>query len=212
MFSGIVEEVGTVRDRTPLEGGLRIGVAAVVVLEGLDPGDSIAVDGVCQTVVERVPDGFVIEAIGTTLSRTTFAELTPGRVVNLERALAMGDRIGGHLVQGHVDGTGTVESVERAGEHVLLRFTMPPAVADVTVLHGSITVNGVSLTVNGLPRPDVAEVALIPYTWDHTNLGDLQAGKRVNLEGDMLGKFVAHLLERRQGAGRPTEEGDHAIR
>lgn len=212
MFSGIVEELGTVRDRTPLEGGFRIRVAATAVLEGLDPGDSIAVDGVCQTVVERVSDAFVVEAIGTTLSRTTFAELVPGRAVNLERALALGDRIGGHLVQGHVDGTGTVESVERAGEHVLLRFTMPPVVADVTVLHGSITVNGVSLTVNGLPRPDVAEVALIPYTWDHTNLGDLQAGNRVNLEGDMLGKFVAHLLERRQGAGRPTEEGDHAIR
>ena len=201
MFTGIVEEVGTVRSVAPLEDGLSIAIEATSVLDGLGPGDSISVDGVCQTVVARTDASFSIESIGTTLSRTTMSEFIAGRPVNLERALALGDRLGGHIVQGHVDGVGRVVSVERVGEHVLLDVTLPEVVAEVTVLHGSITIDGVSLTINALLPDDVAQVALIPHTWEHTTLSRLEPGSAVNLEGDMIGRFVTHFLKRRGGVG-----------
>lgn len=201
MFTGIVEEVGTVRAVEPLEGGRRITIGAAGALEGLKIGDSIAVAGVCQTVVELPGDAFVVEAIGTTLSRTTLGRLEPGDGVNLERSLALGDRLGGHLVQGHVDAVGNVTRVERRGEHVLLDVAVPEDVADVSVLHGSIAIDGVSLTINALGEGDTVQVALIPHTWDNTTLSTLDVGDGVNLEGDMIGRFVTHWLKRRAGAG-----------
>ncbi len=202
MFSGIVEEAGTIRAVEPMENGRRLRIEAPSVAEGLENGDSVAVDGVCLTVVEREGDTFGVECIGTTLSRTTLGRYDPGHRVNLERALALGDRLGGHLVQGHVDGVGEVVGIERVGDHVLLDVRLPEVVRSVTVLHGSIAINGVSLTVNALPEADVAQVALIPYTWEVTNLRDLRPGDGVNLEGDMLGKFVVEYLERTGWAGR----------
>jgi riboflavin synthase len=212
MFTGIVTAQGTIREVADVEGSgaaRRIVVEAPAgFLEDVKQGDSIAVDGVCQTVVAHGADSFAVEAIGTTLSRTTFGSLAPGRRVNLEKALALGERLGGHLVQGHVDGTGQVLSVEMAGEHVLLDVSLPPEVAEVTVLHGSITIDGVSLTVNALPGPDRAQVALIPYTWEHTNLHRLGRGDAVNLEGDMLGRFVVHYLKVRGGDGAAAPHKD----
>jgi riboflavin synthase len=206
MFTGIVERTGMVRDISDTQRGRRITIdAGPGYLADVQVGDSIAVDGVCQTVVTLDGDTFAVEAIGTTLSRTTFAALAAGGPVNLERALPLGGRLGGHLVQGHVDGTGRVTAAERDGEQVLLRIQLPPEVADVTVLHGSITVQGVSLTVNRLLADDVAEVALIPHTWENTTLRQLGPGDAVNLEGDMLGRFVVHYL-RRTGAVAPQGE------
>ncbi|HEX6309871.1 MAG TPA: riboflavin synthase [Longimicrobiales bacterium] len=200
MFTGIVTAVGIVWQVEPLDGARRIEINAPSgFLTDVRPGDSIAVDGVCQTVVDRTADRFAVQAIGTTLSRTTLGELEPGRPVNLEPSLALGDRVGGHLVQGHVDGTGRVLAIERHGEHVLLDVSLPPEVEEVTVLHGSLAVNGVSLTVNALPAPGRAQVALIPYTWENTNLSRLGVGSAVNLEGDMLGRFVVHYLKVRSG-------------
>ena len=199
MFTGIVEEVGRVRSTEPFHGGLRLVLDASRVLEGLAPGDSVAVDGVCQTVVALDAGGFAVEAMAPTLSLTTLGSFRPGRRVNLERALALGDRLGGHLVQGHVDGVGTVTAIEPRGEHVLMDVLLPDSVVDVAVLHGSICINGVSLTIHQLPAPDVARVALVPYTWDHTALRDLQPGDAVNIEGDMIGKFVVHYLARTAG-------------
>jgi len=196
MFTGIVEEVGRVRAVAPVENGVRLSIGASRVLDGLRPGDSIAVDGVCQTVVSIDDGGFDVVAIGTTLSRTTLGEFEPGRRVNLERALTFGGRIGGHFVSGHVDGVGTVLSVEHHGEHRRIDIRMPEEVAEVTVLHGSIAVDGVSMTVNALPARDVVQIAVIPYTWEHTTLSRLAAGSRVNLEGDLLGRFVVHYLKR----------------
>lgn len=203
MFSGIVEEAGTIRSVEPMDNGRRMWIEAPGFGATLGDGDSVAVDGACLTVVDRDGDRFAVECIGTTLSRTTLGRYDAGQRVNLERALSLGDRLGGHLVQGHVDGVGEVVRVEREGDHVLLDVRLPPVVADVTVLHGSIAIHGVSLTVNALPAPDVAQVALIPYTWDVTTLGDLRPGDGVNLEGDMLGKFVVQYLERtrREGTG-----------
>jgi len=201
MFTGIVEEVGRVRAVAPVENGVRLTIDAARVLDGLTLGDSIAVDGVCQTVVAIDDRGFDVVAIGTTLSRTTLGEFEPGRGVNLERALAFGGRIGGHFVSGHVDGVGTVLSVEQHGEHRRIDIRMPEEVAEVTVLHGSITVDGVSMTVNALPARDVVQIAVIPYTWEHTTLSRLGVGSRVNLEGDLLGRFVVHYLKRSATSG-----------
>ena len=197
MFTGLIEEVGRLTALEPTERGLRSSVAAAGVLEGMQLGDSISVDGVCQTVVGLTDAGFAVEAMAPTLARTTFAQLRTQQRVNLERALSLSSRLGGHLVQGHVDGVGTVQGVQRTGEHVLIDVEMPEAVAEVTVLHGSIAINGVSLTINDLPSENVLQVAIIPHTWEQTNLGDLRNGSIVNLEGDMIGKYVVQFMKRR---------------
>lgn len=201
MFTGIVEEVGTIAAVREVGAGVELDVRASTVLEGIAPGDSIAMDGVCLTAVAFDAEGYTVQAVATTLGRTALGELAPGRRVNLERAAALGTRLGGHLVQGHVDGVGEVLSVVPRGELVLIDFTLPREVDEVTILHGSITLNGVSLTVNDLPAPGVAQVSIIPFTWHHTSLSDLRPGSRVNLEGDMIGKYVRRLLDRPREAG-----------
>jgi riboflavin synthase len=201
MFTGLVEEVGTIASVEPFANGRRVRVHANRVLDDLAVGDSIAVDGVCQTVVSTDDAGFTVEAIGTTLSRTTLGALQSGDDVNLERPLAAGARLGGHFVQGHVDAVGTVRAVQRHGEHVLMDVDVPAVVAEVTVLHGSIAIHGVSLTVNALPAPGVVQVALIPHTWEHTTLRRLAPGSPVNLEGDLLGRHVVEYLKRRATNG-----------
>lgn len=194
MFTGIIEEVGVVASVEPAGNGVVIAVRADAVLRDLADGDSVAIDGVCQTVTSHGDGSFTVQAVATTLGRTTLGEYRPGRRVNLERALRMGARLGGHLVQGHVDGVGRVRSLRPQSELVLIDFTLPAEVEPVTVLHGSIALNGVSLTVNALPEPGVGQVSIIPFTWGHTALAELREGDGVNLEGDMIGKYVRHLL------------------
>jgi riboflavin synthase len=197
MFTGLIEEVGRLAALEPTPRGLRISVTAARVLAGLQLGDSINVDGVCQTVVALHEQGFAVEAMAPTLARTTLGNLSVGQRLNLERAMTLSSRLGGHLVQGHVDGVGVVQAVQRSGEHVLIDVQLPEAVAEVTVRHGSIAVNGVSLTINELPADNVAQVAIIPHTWEHTNFSELQTGSEVNLEGDMIGKYVVEFMKRR---------------
>jgi riboflavin synthase len=208
MFTGIVEEVGKVRTVSELGGGRAFRIDAARVLDGLRLGDSVALDGACHTVTEIFEDGFAVQSVATTLGRTTLGEFRPGRIVNLERALSVGDRLGGHLVQGHVDGIGEVLRVEPRDELVLIDFSVPPGIAAVTVLHGSITLDGISLTVNALPAPDVCQVSIIPYTWEHTSIRRLGRGDRVNLEGDTIGKYVRHML----GAPGAGEESGADLR
>ncbi len=198
MFTGIVSAVGAVAavDRTEDRLSLRIEASGES-LDGLELGESIAVDGACLTIVRTGPGWFQVDAVVTTRGRTRFGEVDVGDRVNLERAMAVGDRVGGHFVQGHVDGVGEVRSVRPEADALLLDVAIPQGVQDVTVLHGSITLNGVSLTVNAIPAPGTIQVALIPYTRDHTTLGQVQAGDRVHVEGDMLGKFVRQLLRDR---------------
>lgn len=200
MFTGIVEEVGTLRSVREEGNGVVFTIGCETVLEGLGLGDSVAIDGACLTVTSIVDGAFTVQAVGTTLGRTTFGGFGAGRRVNLERALSLGQRLGGHMVTGHVDGLGAVVSIRREEELVLIDFRMPEEVSSVTVLHGSITLNGISLTVNAVPHPGVCQVSIIPFTWEHTNLSDLAEGDPVNLEGDMIGKYVRHLL------GRPSGE------
>lgn len=194
MFTGIVEEVGTLAGLREDGGGRVLTVACRTVLEGLSLGDSVAVDGVCLTVTSLLDGAFTVHAVATTLERTTLGGFAAGRRVNLERAVAVGARLGGHLVQGHVDGVGRIAAVQARGDHTLIDVSLPDEVAAVTVLHGSVTLNGVSLTVNGLPAPGVCQVSIIPYTRQHTTLADTRAGDAVNLEGDTIGKYVRHLL------------------
>ena len=194
MFSGIVEEVGTVRATREMDGARELEIDAPVVVEDLEPGASVALDGACHTVVEVLAAGFTVNSVGTTLSRTVAAAYSEGSRVNLERAVAVGTRLDGHLVQGHVDAVGELIGLEEKGEYRLLDFRIPADVASQTILHGSISINGVSLTVNTLSDDHICQVAVIPYTWEHTNLRMLEPGGRVNVEGDLIGKYVRRML------------------
>jgi riboflavin synthase len=193
MFTGIVTDIGTVRDATPSQGGLGLTIACSY--PDLAEGESVAVDGACLTVAAVVPGGFTTHVIRTSLERTRFEELRSGSRVNLERALRVGDRLGGHLVQGHVDGVGTVTAVGSRADARLLDLEVPPEIARHTVPLGSITVDGVSLTVNALPAPGTVQISLIPFTLEHTTLADRRPGDRVHLESDTIAKYVASLMK-----------------
>ena len=199
MFTGIVTAVGTVAKVSRNggmgkgEGGLVLGIRAPY--KGLKRGESVAVNGACLTVERVVRGGFTAHVVETTRDRTLFAEYARGRRVNLERAVRAADRLGGHLVQGHVDGVAEVVRVEeRGGSDVLVcDLRVPQGVREVCIPQGSITVDGVSLTINALPGPDLVQIALIPFTRAHTTLGELRVGERVHVEGDLVGKYVRQL-------------------
>lgn len=195
MFTGIIEEVGRVVDVSPSGSGVVIRVEAPRISSSLREGESVSVDGACQTIVAADDRCFRVQAVATTLGRTTLGDFRPGRRVNLERAMALGERLGGHLVQGHVDGVGRVTTVEPQGEHTLIEIEVPDEVTALTVLHGSLAVNGVSLTVNALPSAGVVQLSIIPFTLGHTALADVAAGDPVNVEADLIGKYVKQLVE-----------------
>jgi riboflavin synthase len=194
MFTGIITEIGTVREVRAVE-GLELSIACT--WHDLALGESVAVDGACLTVASMGDGAFGVHVVRTSLERTRFGDLRPGDRVNLERALRVGDRLGGHLVQGHVDGVGTVLRVATREDARLLDIQAPAEVARVSVPLGSVTVDGVSLTVNAMPHPDTVQISLIPFTLEHTTLADRRPGDRVHLEADAIGKYVGALLERR---------------
>lgn len=209
MFTGIITAVGEVSRRAERDGGLELTFATP--WPDLVPGESVAVDGACLTVQSlgpgasdrpaAAPSSFTAHIIRTSLDRTNFGTYDVGRRVNLERALQLGDRVGGHLVQGHVDGVGSVQGVTQREDARLLDLTVPAEVARVSVPLGSITVDGVSLTVNAVPAPGVIQISLIPFTLQHTTLGERRVGDRVHLEADTIGKYVAELLRARGDLG-----------
>ena len=196
MFTGIVTAIGTVLQAVDRAGGLELTIESPY--RGLELGESVAVDGACLTVESSLPDAFRVHVVRTTLDRTRFGEYATGQRVNLERALQAGERLGGHLVQAHVDGVGRVESVAQREDARLLDLRVPVDVAKVTVPLGSITVDGVSLTVNAKPARDVIQISLIPFTLQHTTLGERQTGDRVHIEADAIGKYVHAFMERRE--------------
>ena len=207
MFTGIIETVGTIAAVTDRSGAKEFSVRAPAFASELKDGDSITLDGACQTSVRNDAEGFVIDTIGTTLSRTIAGGYRVGTRVNLERSMVLGGRLDGHLVQGHVDAVGQVISVRKEGGYWLMDFQVPDVVERVTILHGSIAINGVSLTVNAIPAKGQCQVGVIPFTWEHTNLGSLKPGDPVNLEGDLIGKFVAKLLMAEKGGGSLSLNG-----
>ncbi|MGH7650289.1 MAG: riboflavin synthase [Gemmatimonadaceae bacterium] len=192
MFTGLIEQVGEVDRVRKSDAGRELRVRAA--FGDLASGESVAVNGACLTVREFGAGWFEAAAVDTTLDRTTIGEWKTGTRVNLERSLRASDRLGGHIVQGHVDCVARVSAVEKSGDALLIDIALPPAIEPLLVLHGSIAVDGVSLTINEL-RPGAFQLSIIEYTLRHTNLGDLRPGSGVHLEADMIAKHLRRLLE-----------------
>lgn len=194
MFTGLVTAIGTIRRAASADGGVELTIDSP--FTDLELGESIAVDGACLTVQSLDGSTFTAHVIRTSLDRTAFSDYPAERRVNLERAVRASDRLGGHIVQGHVDGVGTVERVAACEDARLLDIRVPALVSSVSIPLGSITIDGVSLTVNGMPALGVIQVSLIPFTLQHTTLGERRLGDRVHVEGDTIGKYVWELMRR----------------
>lgn len=198
MFTGLVEEVGTVRESVAKNRGRVLRVAASRVMSDLVLGDSVSVNGVCQTVTALSPHDFSFEAVGDTLTKTTLGSLTPGAFVNLERACRADSRMGGHFVLGHVNGVGRVAAWAAQGEAWLLEILPPAELLRYLVAEGSVSIDGISLTI-AEAKADRFRVNVIPHTRSHTNLDSLRAGAQVNLEVDILAKYIEGLLAKSAG-------------
>lgn len=192
MFTGLVSAVGRIRAVRGVEGGVDLDIDAPY--PDVAAGESVAVNGACLTVARVGPGWLGVHVTRPSLDRTAFGGYAEGHRVNLERALQIGDRLGGHLVQGHVDGVGTVERVAPHDDARLIDLAVPDELAALALPLGSITVDGVSLTVNARPAAAIVQVSLIPFTLQHTTLGERRPGDRVHLEGDTIGKWVRHLM------------------
>jgi riboflavin synthase len=193
MFTGIIEELGSVRAIEERGENARIVIAARVVIDGTNHGDSISVNGVCLTALDIQPDCFAADVSRETLLRSTLGRLRPGTPVNLERAVTPATRLGGHIVQGHVDARGQLAAVEDHGESWTVRINYPKEIARYLVFKGSVAVEGISLTIAAL-TDDYFEIAIIPKTWEVTNLSHLNPGDDVNIEVDVLGKYIERLI------------------
>ena len=193
MFTGIIEELGSVHSIEERGENARIVISARVVTEGTSHGDSIAVNGVCLTALDIQSDSFAADVSRETLQRSTLGGLKPGAPVNLERAVTPATRLGGHIVQGHVDGRGQFAGVEDHGESWTVRIAYPKELGRYLVFKGSVSVEGISLTIAAL-TDEYFEVAIIPKTWEVTNLSQLKPGDHVNLEVDVIAKYVERLL------------------
>jgi riboflavin synthase len=191
VFTGIVDAVGVITDIEKNEAGIELTVKCEYT--DLVSGESIALNGVCLTVRDCGPGWFKVAAVVTTAGRTTIGSWTVGRRINLERAMKAGSRFGGHIVQGHVDAAARVTKIGRQDDAVLIDIDLPPGLSETLVLHGSVTVDGVSLTVNDL-NGDKLQISIIEYTWRHTNLRDLKEGDEVQVETDVIGKYVQRIV------------------
>lgn len=198
MFTGLVDDVGTIERVLETEAGRELRVRCRY--DDLGDGESIALNGACLTVRERGEHWFTVAAVVTTLGRTTIGDWRAGTRVNLERALRAGERLGGHIVQGHVDCVGEVVAVVRHGDALLIDVAVPDEIALLMVMHGSVTVDGVSLTVNDLPAAGVFQLSIIEYTERHTTLGALGIGDRVHVEADVIAKHVQRLFAAQRAA------------
>jgi len=192
MFTGLIDAVGTLASRSPLEAGWRFEVSCPYAAD-VQVGESLAVNGVCLTAAGLEPERIVVDVSPETLQVTTLGELSPGDPVNLERAMRLDGRMGGHLVQGHVDGTGRIHAIRPMGECYWVSVRYPPALGIYFVPRGSVTVDGISLTVAELGE-ELFGVQIVPHTWTHTTLGVRRPGDSVNLETDLIGKYVVNAL------------------
>jgi riboflavin synthase len=215
VFTGLIEEIGEIAGVRETTTGRRLRVRAERVLDGLVEGDSVSISGVCQTVVALPEPGcFVVHAVPETLRRTTLAGLKQGSPVNLERAARVGDRLGGHIVNGHIDATARILEARRSGGETAYRIELPAGIARYVVEKGSIAVDGVSLTVGEVDSGSF-RVYIIPETLERTLFGRYRAGDRVNLEADVLAKYVERVLGPHQGSAALarleawSEEGEH---
>lgn len=208
MFTGLIETVGTIRSVVPGAGAVRVGIESELPVADMTDGESVAVDGVCLTVSSRDNRTFFADAIPETLSRSTLGRLGSGSAVNLERALRLGDRLGGHLVQGHVDAVADVREVLRRGDDYRIRLALVEAIRPFMAEKGSVALQGVSLTVSAVRKAEF-EVAVIPETLNRTTLGRLRRGDAANVEVDLLARYLDSLMRHSPGAGsgRPGGAG-----
>ena len=193
MFTGIIEEIGKIEKITPIAGGITIKIKAEKILEDVAVNDSICIDGVCLTVTKKDNGTFWADAVGATLEKTTFIKIKADTSVNLERSVKLSDRLGGHLVQGHVNGVGTITEITKLGENYLLKILIPDELNKYLIKEGSIAINGISLTIADLKSNEIS-ISIIPHTWQNTNLKDKKVNDKVNVEIDILAKYVEKLL------------------
>lgn len=205
MFTGLVEEVGLLSGITGNEQASRLVIQAKRVLEGVQLGDSIAVNGICLTVTSHTSRHFSVDVMPETLNKTSLRQLKPGQPVNLERAMRLGDRFGGHIVSGHVDGTGTILSRQSHANAVLFRIEAKPDLLKYVIPRGSICIDGISLTVVDVEKTSFS-VSIIPHTLAETSLRDRRAGDQVNLEADMIGKYVERLMGYRSSVAKSDDK------
>ncbi|RLC12377.1 MAG: riboflavin synthase [Deltaproteobacteria bacterium] len=210
MFTGIVEGLGTVKSVVRRQGGLRIAVRAGFPLDNLCIGDSICVSGACLTVVHFSNNTFDVDIAPETLSRTTLGRLSVGDLVNLERALRLGERLGGHLVTGHVDGIGTVRARRPAGNAILFTFVASEELSRYIIQKGSVAVDGISLTVNACHQA-AFDVSIVPHTLNTTTMGFKKPGDRVNIETDIVGKYVERFTQAFAGGSKVGKGKDSSI-
>lgn len=193
MFTGLIEEIGTIRSVSSISGGKRFSIHAKTILDDVKIDDSVSVNGVCLTVTGLGLDFFDATAVTETLGRSTLDSFYAGNPVNLERALCLKDRLGGHLVQGHVDGLGVVRQIHQDGTGTVVDIEIPSSICRYVIEKGSIALNGVSLTVATLNANKI-QVAVIPHTWKKTTFNTLNTGDRLNIEVDLIGKYVEKLF------------------
>jgi len=201
MFTGIIEEIGKVEKINSIAGGISLKILADKILEDISVNDSICVDGVCLTVTKLETTGFMVDAVGATLEKTTFNNIEPSTIVNLERSLKLNDRLGGHLVQGHVNGIGTISDIIQLGENYFIKIIIPHNLEQYLIKEGSIAVNGISLTIADLDK-NIISISIIPHTWQNTNLRFKKNNDKVNIEIDILAKYVEKLLTKKDSASQ----------
>jgi len=206
MFTGIIEGLGTVAQVRPVDGGSRLTVAADFSLDGTGIGDSIAVNGACLTAVSLQGSRFAVDVSPETLSKTTFQSVKIGDRVNLERALRLSDRLDGHLVSGHIDGLGTITAKQREGNAIVVTYAVPEDLSRYMIPKGSVAIDGISLTINTCDKQSFS-VSIIPHTAQITTIGLKDAGASVNIETDMLGKYVEKFIN---GKHKESREGQTA--
>ena len=195
MFTGLVKEVGTVLQVNPNTEGKRITIGSKILIEEMSIDDSVLMNGVCQTIVKVSNKMFEVQAVHTTIDKTTLGNLKPNSKVNLELALRPIDRLGGHIVQGHVNGVGTVQSIRRIGENYNINFKLPREFFRFIISEGSIAIDGISLTVAAIDRHrNICTTTIIPHTLNNTTFAELKTGDKVNIEVDMIAKYIDNLL------------------
>lgn len=212
MFTGLVKEIGTIKSISRNAEGLEIAVSSKDLVKKVAVDDSVAINGVCQTIVSFNENSFKVQAVSTTLEKTNFRNLKVGSKVNLELALTLSERLGGHLVQGHVNGVGKIQDWKNLGKNYLVTFTLPEDLLKYVVKEGSITLNGISLTVSDLnPYSKNAQVSIIPHTWDNTLFKYSSIGDELNIEVDIIAKYVENLLFHGGKAGNYMKKEESKI-
>jgi len=197
MFTGIIEEIGKVSDVNPIPGGKTIKISAVKILNDISVNDSVSVNGVCLTATKVDEQGFKVDAVGVTLEKSTFSDLQVSSPVNLERSLKLSDRLSGHFVLGHVNGTGVIKEIIKLGDNYLMRVNVPDNMKKYLIEEGSITIDGISLTIAELEDSTIG-ISIIPHTWNNTTLQYKNAEDRVNIETDVLAKYVERLTNKNE--------------